>query len=88
MYQQVEFIRLLVFTIQLCGNLLNLLFYVPCRNCSVSINDLRGGQRHDMWLALQNIKMGRVHLAITVIEEDLQKVSSLLLLMILVHIGA
>ncbi|XP_074592643.1 C2 domain-containing protein At1g53590-like [Curcuma longa] len=42
-------------------------------NCSVSINDLRGGQRHDMWLALQNIKMGRVHLAITVIEEDLQK---------------
>lgn len=45
----------------------------------MSINDLRGGQRHDMWLALQNIKMGRVRLAITVIEEELQKVSSLLL---------
>ncbi|KAG6526558.1 hypothetical protein ZIOFF_016549 [Zingiber officinale] len=42
-------------------------------NCSVSINELRGGQRHDMWLALQNIKMGRIHLAITVIEEDSQK---------------
>ncbi|KAG6483372.1 C2 domain-containing protein At1g53590-like [Zingiber officinale] len=42
-------------------------------NCSVNINDLRGGQSHDMWLALKDIKMGRIHLAITVIEEELQK---------------
>ncbi|CAL9195891.1 unnamed protein product [Musa hybrid cultivar] len=42
-------------------------------NCSVNINDLRGGQRHDMWLSLQNVKMGRIHLAITVLEEELQK---------------
>ncbi|URE43552.1 C2 domain [Musa troglodytarum] len=42
-------------------------------DCSVNINDLRGGQRHDMWLSLQNIKMGRIHLAITVLEEELQK---------------
>ncbi|RWV82453.1 hypothetical protein GW17_00056048 [Ensete ventricosum] len=26
-----------------------------------------------MWLSLQNIKMGRIHLAITVLEEELQK---------------
>ncbi|CAL9180298.1 unnamed protein product [Musa hybrid cultivar] len=42
-------------------------------DCSVNINDLRGGQRHDMWMSLQNIKMGRIHLAITVLEEELQK---------------
>ncbi|MQM06166.1 hypothetical protein Taro_038984 [Colocasia esculenta] len=35
---------------------------------TVSIGELRGGQRHDMWLALKNIKMGRLHLAITVLE--------------------
>ncbi|KAB2043748.1 hypothetical protein ES319_D01G040200v1 [Gossypium barbadense] len=38
--------------------------------CSVNITELRGGQRHDMWLPLQNIKMGRLHLAITVLEEN------------------
>ncbi|ESQ30064.1 hypothetical protein EUTSA_v10011273mg [Eutrema salsugineum] len=38
--------------------------------CSVNIGELRGGQRNDMWLPLQNIKMGRLHLAITVIEDN------------------
>ncbi|KAK3011385.1 hypothetical protein RJ639_012455 [Escallonia herrerae] len=38
------------------------------RDCSISINDLRDGQRHDMWLSLEKIKMGRLHLAITVVE--------------------
>uniref|UniRef100_A0A5B6ZFD4 C2 domain-containing protein n=2 Tax=Davidia involucrata TaxID=16924 RepID=A0A5B6ZFD4_DAVIN len=37
-------------------------------DCSINISDLRDGQRHDMWLSLQNIKMGRLHLAITVVE--------------------
>ncbi|MED6194644.1 hypothetical protein PIB30_030385 [Stylosanthes scabra] len=36
--------------------------------CSVNINDIRDGQRHDMWLPLQNVKMGRLHLAITVVD--------------------
>ncbi|KAG7595126.1 C2 domain [Arabidopsis thaliana x Arabidopsis arenosa] len=40
--------------------------------CSVNIGEFRGGQRNDMWLPLQDIKMGRLHLAITVIEEDIQ----------------
>ncbi|XP_038688548.1 C2 domain-containing protein At1g53590-like, partial [Tripterygium wilfordii] len=31
-------------------------------DCSVNISDLRDGQRHDMWLSLQSIKMGRLHL--------------------------
>lgn len=43
----------------------------------MNISDLRDGQRHDLWLTLQNIKMGRLHLAITVLEDrkkDSQKV--------------
>ncbi|XP_075092166.1 C2 domain-containing protein At1g53590 isoform X2 [Nicotiana tabacum] len=36
-------------------------------DCSINICDLRDGQRRDMWLSLQNIKMGRLHLAITVV---------------------
>lgn len=39
-----------------------------CRDCSLNINELRGGQRHDIWLPLKNIKMGRLHLAVTVSE--------------------
>ncbi|XP_021669401.2 C2 domain-containing protein At1g53590 isoform X2 [Hevea brasiliensis] len=41
-------------------------------DCTVSINDLRDSERHDMWLPLQKIKMGRLHLAITVIEENIK----------------
>ncbi|KAK4438984.1 C2 domain-containing protein [Sesamum alatum] len=36
--------------------------------CTVNINELRDGQRHDLWLPLQNIKTGRLHLAVTVLE--------------------
>ncbi|XVF18402.1 hypothetical protein REPUB_Repub11eG0018500 [Reevesia pubescens] len=39
-------------------------------NCTVNISDFRGGQRHDLWLPLQKIKMGRLHLAITVLEDN------------------
>ncbi|XP_023536204.1 C2 domain-containing protein At1g53590-like isoform X1 [Cucurbita pepo subsp. pepo] len=38
-------------------------------NCSVNIADLRDGKRHDIWLPLENIKMGRLHLGITVFED-------------------
>ncbi|XAR68206.1 hypothetical protein NMG60_11003257 [Bertholletia excelsa] len=37
-------------------------------DCSINIDGLRDGQRHAMWLALQNVKIGRLHLAITIIE--------------------
>ena len=50
-----------------------------CSACSVNIGEFRGGQRNDMWLPLQNIKMGRLHLAITVIE-DSEKVNLFLFL--------
>ncbi|KAD6794462.1 hypothetical protein E3N88_05377 [Mikania micrantha] len=43
-------------------------------DCCVKINDFRDGERHDMWLALENIKMGRLHLAVKVIEVE-EKVS-------------
>ncbi|WOL08376.1 hypothetical protein Cni_G17129 [Canna indica] len=39
-------------------------------DCSLNINDFRDGRRHDMWLSLQNIKMGRIHIAITVITKE------------------
>ncbi|CAG7877564.1 unnamed protein product [Brassica rapa] len=39
-------------------------------DCSVNIAEFRGGQRNDMWLPLQNIKMGRLHLAITVTKDE------------------
>ncbi|XP_035831350.1 C2 domain-containing protein At1g53590-like [Helianthus annuus] len=39
-------------------------------DCSIEINDLRDGQRHDMWLPFQNIKTGRLHIAIQVSEVD------------------
>lgn len=48
---------------------------IICSNCSIDISNLRGGQRHDKWLPLENIKTGRLHLAVTVLEED-EKVHS------------
>ncbi|KAK9049322.1 hypothetical protein SSX86_031712 [Deinandra increscens subsp. villosa] len=39
-------------------------------DCSIKINDLRDGQRHDMWLPLQNIKTGKLHIMIKVTEVD------------------
>ncbi|XP_062218903.1 C2 domain-containing protein At1g53590-like isoform X2 [Phragmites australis] len=43
-------------------------------DCSISINKLRGGQRHDIWMALKNIKTGRIHIAVTVLEDENEKV--------------
>ncbi|XP_071691879.1 C2 domain-containing protein At1g53590-like [Rutidosis leptorrhynchoides] len=37
-------------------------------DCCVKINDYRDGKRHDIWLPLENIKMGSLHLVIEVIE--------------------
>ncbi|KAM0919518.1 hypothetical protein ACQ4PT_008144 [Festuca glaucescens] len=39
--------------------------------CTVDINELRGGQRHDKWISLKNVKKGRIHVAITV--EDISE---------------
>ncbi|XP_006643983.1 C2 domain-containing protein At1g53590-like isoform X1 [Oryza brachyantha] len=39
--------------------------------CSIDIHELRGGQRHDKWISLRNVKKGRIHLAITV--EDISE---------------
>ncbi|KAJ4726556.1 C2 domain-containing protein [Melia azedarach] len=46
-------------------------------DCTVNISDLRDGQRHDMWIPLQNIKMGRLHLAVTVVEENQKGVDNM-----------
>ncbi|KAL6877582.1 hypothetical protein ACP4OV_012797 [Aristida adscensionis] len=43
-------------------------------DCSISINKLRGGQRHDIWMALKNIKTGRIHIAVTVLEDESEKI--------------
>ncbi|PWA71550.1 calcium-dependent lipid-binding (CaLB domain) family protein [Artemisia annua] len=39
-------------------------------DCSIKINDLRDGKKHDIWLPLQNIKTGRLHITIEVTEVD------------------
>lgn len=39
-------------------------------DCSININELRGGQRHDKWISLRNVKIGRLHLAITILEGE------------------
>ncbi|KAI3679334.1 hypothetical protein L2E82_51467 [Cichorium intybus] len=39
-------------------------------DCCIKINDLRDGERHDMWLPLQNIKTGRLHIAVKVTEVE------------------
>jgi hypothetical protein len=41
-----------------------------CRDCSINISEFRGGHRHDKWISLKNIKMGRIHIAITVHEDE------------------
>ncbi|XP_078176898.1 C2 domain-containing protein At1g53590-like isoform X3 [Carex rostrata] len=45
-------------------------------DCCININELRGGQRHDKWISLKNIKMGRIHIAITVNEDENLQVGS------------
>lgn len=39
-------------------------------DCRINISNLRGGQRHDEWISLENVKMGRLHVAITVVDLD------------------
>ncbi|KAF0917627.1 hypothetical protein E2562_020991 [Oryza meyeriana var. granulata] len=39
--------------------------------CTIDIHELRGGQRHDKWISLKNVKKGRIHLAVTV--EDISE---------------
>lgn len=43
------------------------------RQCTISLHDLRGGQRHDKWISLNNVKKGRIHLAVTI--DDISEVS-------------
>ncbi|KAL5731799.1 acetolactate synthase [Ranunculus cassubicifolius] len=42
-------------------------------DCTINISDVEDGQRHDMWLPLENIRMGRLRLAITVLDSDRKK---------------
>lgn len=39
-------------------------------DCKINVSDLRGGQRHDKWISLQNVKTGRLHVALTVVDLD------------------
>lgn len=36
--------------------------------CELDVAKFRDGQRHDLWIPLQDIKMGRVHIALKVVE--------------------
>ena len=37
-------------------------------DCIINVNNLRRGRRHDKWISLQNVKMGRLHVAITIVD--------------------
>ncbi|KAF3328830.1 C2 domain-containing protein [Carex littledalei] len=41
--------------------------------CAINLNELRGGERHEKWVQLKNIKMGRLRLAITIVENEVGK---------------
>lgn len=57
-----------VLSIQVCDK--DRMFNDALGECKININEFRGGQRHDRWLTLQNIKTGRLHLAITILGES------------------
>lgn len=40
--------------------------------CSMDVNDFRDGQRHEIWLSLQNVKVGRLHIAISIVEGNVK----------------
>jgi hypothetical protein len=42
----------------------------------LNINEFRDGQKYDKWLPLQNVKMGRLHLRITVFEDKEKEADS------------
>ncbi|XP_023756519.1 C2 domain-containing protein At1g53590 [Lactuca sativa] len=44
-------------------------------DCCIKINDLRDGDKHDMWLPLQNIKTGRLHITVRVTEVEKKSTS-------------
>ncbi|ONK69964.1 uncharacterized protein A4U43_C05F28790 [Asparagus officinalis] len=54
--------------IQVCDK--DRMFNDTLGECHININKLIGGQRHDKWFTLRNIRTGRLHLAITVLEEN------------------
>lgn len=37
---------------------------------SINVCDYRDGQRHDIWLSLRHVKMGRLRIAVTVVESS------------------
>lgn len=57
-----------VLSIQICDK--DRMFHGTLGECQININDLRGGQRHEKWLNIQNTKTGRLHLAVTILEES------------------
>ncbi|OEL22160.1 C2 domain-containing protein, partial [Dichanthelium oligosanthes] len=48
------------------------------RGCTIDLHELRGGQRHDKWISLNNVKKGRIHLAVTVEDVSEDKIVSCL----------
>nr|XP_043626644.1 C2 domain-containing protein At1g53590-like [Erigeron canadensis] len=39
-------------------------------DCCVKINEFRDGKRHDIWLSLEDVNMGRLHIAVKVVEGE------------------
>lgn len=47
-----------------------------CSLCRVELSQYRDGKRHDLWLDLEHVDTGKIHLAITVLEKQNESLSS------------
>ena len=47
-----------------------------CSLCFVELSQYRDGKRHDLWLDLEHVNTGKIHLAITVLEKQNESLSS------------
>lgn len=47
-----------------------------CSTCCVELSQHRDGKRHDLWLDLEHVNTGKLHLAITVLEKQNESLSS------------
>lgn len=45
-------------------------------SCFVELSQYRDGKHHDLWLDLEHVNTGKIHLAITVLEKQNESLSS------------
>lgn len=51
---------------------------VPMGRCIVNLNRFKDGMRHDLWIRLDSAKSGKLHVAITNLDESVELRSTIL----------